>query len=64
MPARSLPRRTAAPARAAAGALLLAAIATEAGLSRIYAGVHTRPDHAVARYVLGHALRPLPVARG
>lgn len=42
--------------------------ATEAGLSRIYAGVHTRLDHEagvslgrdVGRFVIAHALRPVP----
>jgi hypothetical protein len=41
------------------------AAAQEAGLSRIYAGVHTRVDHeagvalgtAIARYEMGHALQ-------
>ena len=44
------------------------AAATEAGLSRIYAGVHTRPDHEsgltlgdrVGRYTLHHALHQRP----
>jgi hypothetical protein len=42
--------------------------ATEAGLSRIYAGLHTRLDHesgerlgrSVASFVLLHALSPTP----